>query len=474
MVPIVANDINLRQPQATVFDSITIVCSTAGKVLVRFDANCTSTVGDRMIFGASDIRNFRDNDGNTGVEVVDPNYTLTCFDHEVVYNVEEGIHTFYAVGRNYAGKQGSGIASINGNFTVLFVPDTLTDQALSWKGIVDCCWIWEDFLHVFPGTSIVASTPGKLLFNFQAWMDMPFESTLLFSTNLAPTWAADPFETPVVIPTNFNYGSTMHSDIIPVSAGNHSVYGLAKFLSGDELSTNVNLYGNLSAQFVPDDNPDIQLKSQSIDEHLDADDGPVSLGQLEFTNTEEGKAWLRFTGSTLSSLDDRIRIWMVPSQDPDSIISDISLQPFVEGGSVINFSLSGLQEVAPGTHSFDVMVDYDNASSGTLEGEILGLFTLQFIANPIPSKVNDLVDDGSFSVFPNPTTGKVYLNSTKVDRHDPIEITILNSAGQQISHLTVSDLNQYNYDLSNVPDGEYLVQIRQGKLLGVKTVVKTK
>ena len=66
------------------------------------------------------------------------------------------------------------------------------------------------------------------------------------------------------------------------------------------------------------------------------------------------------------------------------------------------------------------------------------------------------------------------MNSTKVDRHDPIEITILNSVGQQISHLTVSDLNQYNYDLSNVPDGEYLVQIRQGKLLGVKTVVKTK
>jgi len=472
MIPIVANDINLRQPDAVVMDSIIFDCTIPGKVLVRFDGNCTSTVGDHIIMGASDIRNWRSNDGNTYVMVMDPNYTLTCFDHEAVFAVEAGVHTFYAVAQNYAGKEGTGIASIDGNFTLLFVPDTLTNQALSWTGIVDCCWIWEDLIHVFPSTSIEVSTTGNLLVNFQSWMDMPFESTQFYSTNLAPTWAFDPFVTPVIIPTDFNYGSTMHSDIIPVSAGNHSVYGLAKFLTGDELSTNVHLYGNLSAQFVPDDNPDIQLKSQSFDVHLNATTNPISLGQLQFTNTQEGKAWLRLTGSRLSEVDDRIKIWMVPSSDPDSILSEILLQPFLETGPAFNFSLSGMQEVPPGTHTYDVMVD--DASSGTFAGDIQGMFTLQFIADPIINKVNDLAHDDSFSVFPNPTTDKIYVRSSKIEQHDPIEITILNSSGQQISHQTGADLNQYSHDLSNLPDGEYVVQIKQGNVLGVKTVVKTK
>jgi hypothetical protein len=472
MVPIVANDINLRQPNAVVLDSITFDCTTPGKVLVRFDGNCTSTPGDKIILAASDFRNWRANDGNTSVMVQDPNYLLTCFDHEVVFIAEAGVHTFYAVAQNYAGTAGTGIASINGNFTLLFVPDTLTGQALSGKGIVDCCWTWEDYIHVFPSTSIETSTTGKLVVNFQSWMDMPFGSFQIYTTNLEPTWPAEPVETIVAIPSDFNYGFTMHSEIFPVSAGNYSVYGLAKFLTGDELSTNVNLYGNLSAQFVPDDNPDIQLKSQPYDVHLNATDGPISLGQLQFTNTQEGKAWLRLTGSRYSAMPDRIKIWMVPSSEPDSILSEILLQPFLETGPAFNFSLSGMQVVPPGTHTYDVMVD--DASSGTFEGDIQGTFTLQFIANPIPSKVNDLTQDDSFSVFPNPTSGKVYVSSTRIDHHNPVEITILNSSGQQINYQTVSDLTQYSIDLGGLPAGEYMIQIKQGNLMGVRSVMKTK
>jgi hypothetical protein len=48
----------------------------------------------------------------------------------------------------------------------------------------------------------------------------------------------------------------------------------------------------------------------------------------------------------------------------------------------------------------------------------------------------------------------------------------MNASGQIISHQIVSALDQYCEDLSGMPDGEYMVKIRKGEMVGVKTVMK--
>src|SRR6188768_897301 len=44
-----AENVQLRLPESTVFDSISIEVPDSGKVTVIFDGNCTSTVDDRII-----------------------------------------------------------------------------------------------------------------------------------------------------------------------------------------------------------------------------------------------------------------------------------------------------------------------------------------------------------------------------------------------------------------------------------------
>jgi hypothetical protein len=337
MIPVEASNINLRLPDATILDSITIDCPTNGKVLVRFDGNCTSTPGDHIILAASDFRDWQTNDGNTAVDVYDSNYNLTCFDHTRLYNVETGIHSFYAVAHNYAGTGGTGFASIKGNLTVEFVPDTLTTQAISATGINDCCWNWDNWIHVFPSTTIKAIGTGKLLVNLEGYIDMPWESQLLYTTNLEPLWPANPVVFPVNLPIDNSESTVLHSEIFSVNEGEHTVHGLVKFITGDSTNTNQYLYSTLSAQFIPDADPNIQLKSQSFDDHLIAATGPTLLGQVQFTNTQPGKAWLHLTGTCHSSLNDRIKIWMVPSLEPDSVFSDITLQPILASYPDVNF-----------------------------------------------------------------------------------------------------------------------------------------
>jgi|GEM_PF-4510634 len=476
MIPIVVNESNFRQVDALALDSITIDCPTTGKVFVRFDGNCISTPGDRIILAASNYHDWQTNDGNTDVMVVDSLHTLTCFDHTRIYDIlEEGFHTFYAIGQNYVDLQGTGIASIKGHLSVLFMPDSLPDQALAGIGINDCCWNWDNnngWTHVFPNTSIEASSSGQLLVSLEAKSFMPFGGQFLYTTNLEPTWPISPVVFPVNLAPNNEESTVLHREIFPVDAGNHAVYALVKIIGGDSISSNKYLYSTLCAQFIPDDSPIIQLKRQSFDENVIAATGPFLLGQVQFTNTLEGKAWLHLTGRFHTSLEDRIRIWMRPSNDPNSVISEVNLQPIDENNIDVAYSLSGIQDVAPGTHTYDVMVDYDNTSAGTLEGDISGLFTVQFIANPISSKVNDISSNDAFSVYPNPTNGNVCLRSSAFDNHDPFEISIINSSGQVIHHQSVSDLNQYCADLSGFPDGEYMVKIRQGEKVGVKPVMK--
>jgi len=156
----------------------------------------------------------------------------------------------------------------------------------------------------------------------------------------------------------------------------------------------------------------------------------------------------------------------------DTIISEIKLKPYVESSDVINFSLSGLKEVLPGTHTFYLQSVYDNAVIGIGRADVAGMFSIQFIGDPIPSKVVDPVFNELLSVYPNPTNGQFYIQSRGVDMDQPVEVTILNIAGQCIHQHTMSSMNEFNGDLSKIPDGEYFVRIQQGNRVGVKPIVK--
>ena len=87
------NDIDLRQPSAVTLASLTIEIPADGRVFVKFDGNCTSTTGDRIILAASQYDDWDTNDGNTSCTVYDPLYPTNCFNHSRVYDATAGTST---------------------------------------------------------------------------------------------------------------------------------------------------------------------------------------------------------------------------------------------------------------------------------------------------------------------------------------------------------------------------------------------
>ncbi|HHH50264.1 MAG TPA: T9SS type A sorting domain-containing protein [Saprospiraceae bacterium] len=117
---------NIDLTNKTVLEQITINPQEAGNVIVHFDGYCISSPGDLIVLAASDSPSWNVNDGNVGVEAINDDVNRNSFSHTRVYEVQPGSHTYYAVAHNYVETDGNGKASIYGNLTVEFIPNTIT------------------------------------------------------------------------------------------------------------------------------------------------------------------------------------------------------------------------------------------------------------------------------------------------------------------------------------------------------------
>ncbi len=111
---------------AVALDSVTLTAPTDGKVLVTFDGNCNSDLGDRIVLAASDVRDWGTNADNVNVEAPSASIDGNSFSHTRSYDVTAGTHTYYAVAQNYVETGGSGSASIYGSLTAKFYANAST------------------------------------------------------------------------------------------------------------------------------------------------------------------------------------------------------------------------------------------------------------------------------------------------------------------------------------------------------------
>ena len=68
---------------------ISLSVNESGKVLVTFDGKCTPSVGDRITLAASNIKDWKVNDGATGVEAVNSDINTQTFSHTRMYYVSK-------------------------------------------------------------------------------------------------------------------------------------------------------------------------------------------------------------------------------------------------------------------------------------------------------------------------------------------------------------------------------------------------
>ncbi|MEM6631717.1 MAG: CARDB domain-containing protein [Bacteroidota bacterium] len=369
----------------TVVGQIEISPTVPGKVIVRFDGNCISTPGDRIILAASNTTSWNVNDGNIGVEAVDGDLNRNGFSHTRVYDVNPGSQTFYAVAQNFVETDGDAEASIYASLTVEFIPSTL--------GITEHLGINETRIDLSNPTvvgqiDISPDVAGKAIVRFDgSCLSTPGDRIVLAASDI-PNWSVNDGNVSVeAVDADVNQKGFSHTRVYDVGPGNHSFYAVAHNFVETEGDGEASIYASLTVEFIP--------STYGITEHVGINEtgidltNPTTIGQIDINPSVPGKALVHFNGSCISTPGDRIVL--AASDTPDWNVNDGSVG--VEAvDSDINrngFSHTRVYEIGPGNHSFYAVAHNFVETDGDAEASIYASLTVEFI--PDESICPDLV-----------------------------------------------------------------------------------
>lgn len=239
--------INLRGSPVTL-GQITINPSTAGKAIVHFDGTCISSVGDRIVLAASNVRNWGVNDGNVAFEASNSDINRGAFSHTRVYSVAAGARTFYAIGQNYVETAGNGNASVYGNLTVEFIPTNSGDAISTFTGISTP----NTYMRGSPVTlAMLTLNPvktGKALVVFDGLCISTTGDRIVLAASNTPDWGVNDGSVGVEARnTDVNQNSFCHTRVYNVTAGPKTYYAIGENYVETAGTGSAYVYGSLSA-----------------------------------------------------------------------------------------------------------------------------------------------------------------------------------------------------------------------------------
>ena len=114
-------------------------------------------------------------------------------------------------------------------------------------------------------------------------------------------------------------------------------------------------------------------------------------------------------------------------------------------------------------------------NSGNLSDDYTLYVDCEYTYEVITGSVNDIAMDDLLSVYPNPTTGVIILN-TNLPENQEVNIAVYNTMGQEVAAVQNGKVSngQYTIDLANHANGIYYVKMNLNGNIITKKVVLNK
>lgn len=460
---------NVDLSNSTVLGSVNISPTVSGKVIVRFDGTCVSDPGDRIVLAASNTNSWSANDGSVSVEAVDSDVDHRTFSHTRVYDVSPGDYTYNAIGHNYVETEGDGIASIYGSLTVKFIPRStiLVDHKEISQTNIDL-----SNARTLGRITINPPSPGKVIVRFDGkCISDPGDRIILAASN-SNSWSPNEGNVGVeAISNDLNRNSFSHSQVYDVLAGSQTFYAIAHNYVETAGDGEASVYGTLTVEFIPISNA-ILGHAGVRQTRLDIS-SRVTVGSVTIKPEEAGMAIVRFDGTCISSVGDRI---VLASSNTDNWTPNDGNVNFEAASSMVprnSFSHTRVYPVSAGKHTFNAIAHNYVETDGNGEASIYGNLTVEFVpATTVGLK--DWAEDELLSFYPNPTSGILQIDRpANFFTEESISIHILDIHGRVLQKITPAQV-QDHIDLSAYPTGLYFLQFldRGNKTLSHRKIQK--
>lgn len=466
-------DISLRGAPV-VLGQITMNAPSAGKVVVRFDGDCVSSAGDRIVLAASNTANWGGADSSVVVKRIPGYLSSSLFSHTRVYNVAAGDHTFYALGQNYVELDGNGIASVYGSLTVEWFPETPGGAFVRHRGISRTNFNVEGAPVVLAEQLVVVPAAGTIVVRFDGYSISNDGDLLFFAASNTPSWGSyDGSSSMEIASSDFNKNLFAHVRSYQVTPGNYRYYAVIENyyeIYGNGIAS---VFGSLTVEYYPAAAP-VKTAFQGISQlGVNIRDNPYSMGTLTVDAPVSGKVLLNFTGTCIASFGDYIKIAASDTPNWGSNDWGLGFKPFNSDRNRTPFSHTRMYDVGPGEHTFYGVAQNVQQFFGSGLAVFYGSLTATFFPNEAVEATapNNVF---SFAIAPNPTTDVVILNLENTD-NKVLSWALLNETGvvlKQSQGQNSSLGDQVRIDLTGVPAGVYFMRIQGEKGCATKSFVR--
>ncbi|MFN0214550.1 MAG: T9SS type A sorting domain-containing protein [Saprospiraceae bacterium] len=468
-------NINLRG-NTMVLGQVTINAPANGKVILRFDGHCLSSVGDRIVLAASQSMNWGLNDNNVELEAASLDINSNPFSHTRSYDVAQGAHTFYALAQNFYETDGSGIASIYGNLTAEWFPEISGKAFARHKGFFYENIFIEGAPTAFNSLSIDVPVAGKVLVRFDGKCVSNYGDLIFFAASKTPTWDFyDGSASNEVISNEQNRFSFAHIRSFDVEPGSHTFYAVVENYFETYGNGFASIYGSLTVEFFPNNTPQT-LEFQSINTQfgVNIEGPPVAVGTINLNVPAAGEVAVNFAGTCIASNGDQVRL--AASKHPNWGPNDGSIQyePYSSDHNRTSFSHTRIYEVAPGNHTFHAVIqNYEE-----YEGSGLAVVYASLSATFFPDATSAETEPEAFSkikLSPNPANELLTIEFPEL-ANACFSISLCDEKGSILRtwEKTSWDLTEnLTLPLSNLPSGVYFIKFTNAAGTFVKQFVRS-
>lgn len=444
-------DIDLENSIA--IDTIEIECSEPGNVIINMNGHVISDLGDRIVLAVNNTPNWGVNDGNTSVMTLDSTQNDNSFSFSRSFAVTAGTHTYYAIAHNYVNEEGSGIASIFGNFTAKFIPSA--EGTVAFQGI-NMTWIDISVEQTLATHTLAAGEAGTVhlrldgacyaydgdtiqigISNSDTWLDN--NNNILIESKL-PSYSQSPFSM---------------SRSFEVDAGEHTFKAFTQRLDGGTGQGSGAYYASFIMEFVPNSSSSI-LKQEDVLTSSTTFSETSSNQEIDLEVSETGYALVTYEGWSSSSSGSDFILAASDAIDWSEEEGHVLITALNETKTYDSFAHSMIYPIGPGNHTFYAVHDLEGESGMDENLQIRGSLTVDFFPEEIlwlGIKDQDKLPD--FSIYPNPASEIITLKSNE-NFIGEISITSLN--GQEIKSSSFNGM-QLKIDVADLIPGYYLIKL---------------
>lgn len=454
-------NINLRG-SAVVLGQVTISAPTAGKVILRFDGNCYSMPGDRIMLAASQDTKWGPNDDCVEVKASSEDNNSNIFSHTRAYDVPAGDHVFFAVAQNVQDMSGSGIASVYGSLTAEWFPEIPGKAFARHQGFAYDNIFVEGAPVPFSALTIEAPVAGRVMVRFDGKCFSTHGDLIFLAANNTPSWTNYEGSTSgEVIGQGLDMFSFAHVRYFDVAPGSHTYYAVVENFFEVYGNGFVSVHGSLTVQFYPnDDDTQIAVVPIRTPFGVEIEGPPVTLSTATIHAPTAGKALVNFTGTCIGSSGDQIRLAAsnIPNWSPED--GNLKYKAYSSSVNRTSFSHSRMYDVGPGSHDFYAVIQNVEEFDGIGVAVVYGSLTAKFISDGA-SSVSEAEPFASLRVSPNPSADFVMIEYPELSLAG-FQLSLCDEQGRFLRRFEKSK-NDYSeslqWDISSLPAGVYFLQI---------------